>query len=256
MHAPASELPHVAIEILERLRERRPRIHCITNAVAQSFTANLLLSAGAVPSMTVSSEEIAEFVKGADALLVNLGTMDAGRREACGVAVDAATERGIPWVVDPTLADRSVNRAAFAQALVSMHPRALRLNAAEFTALVGTEPTADAVKRFAGAAGVVVGLTGAVDLIASGTTAATIANGDSMMAKVTALGCACSALVAACQAVEADAWRATAAGVLLVAIAGEVAAANARGPGSLAVAIIDTLHALDRATVLAHAKVA
>jgi hydroxyethylthiazole kinase len=255
MHALTSELPHITIEILERLRRRSPRVHCITNAVAQTFTANVLLAAGAVPTMTVSSEEVAEFVKGADALLVNLGTLDAGRREAAGLAVDAAAERGIPWIVDPTFVDRSANRAAFAQALIAMHPRAIRLNGAEFTALVGAEPNADAARRFAGAAGVVVGLTGARDLVASGTATATIENGDPLMAKITALGCATSALVTACQAVETDAWSATAAGILLIGIAGEVAAKTAHGPGSLAVAIIDTLHALDRATILSNAKV-
>lgn len=255
MHAPASDLPHIAIDILDRMRQRRPRVHCITNAVAQAFTANILLAAGAVPSMTVSSEEVAGFVKSADALLVNLGTMDAGRREACGVAVDAAVDSAIPWVVDPTFVDRSVHRAAFAQALVSMRPRAIRLNAPEFTALVGTEPSAETASRFAAATGVVVGLTGAVDLVANGASVVTIANGDPMMAKITTLGCATSALVAACHAVEPDALNATAAGILLVGIAGEAAAARSFGPGSLAVAIIDTLHALDRATIHTHAKV-
>ena len=61
---------------------RSPRVHCITNAVAQNFTANVLLAAGAVPSMTLSVEEIGPFVAGANALLVNLGTFDHERREA------------------------------------------------------------------------------------------------------------------------------------------------------------------------------
>jgi hydroxyethylthiazole kinase len=62
-------------------------------------------------------------------------------------------------------------------------------------------------------------------------------------------------LVAACLAVETDTWTATAAGLLLIAVAGEVAGKTARGPGSLAMGIIDALHELDRATLLAHARV-
>ena len=64
MRAPPSErtatteLPAIAADILERLRERRPRVHCITNAVAQNFTANMLLAAGAVPSMTIAPKEV------------------------------------------------------------------------------------------------------------------------------------------------------------------------------------------------------
>ena len=52
------ELPQIAAALLERLRARSPRVHCITNAVAQNFTANALLAIGAVPSMTLSPEEI------------------------------------------------------------------------------------------------------------------------------------------------------------------------------------------------------
>ena len=39
----------IAADILARVRARAPRIHCITNAVAQNFTANVLLAAGALP---------------------------------------------------------------------------------------------------------------------------------------------------------------------------------------------------------------
>jgi hypothetical protein len=46
----ASNLADHAADLIERLRARRPRVHCITNAVAQNLTANVLLAAGAVPS--------------------------------------------------------------------------------------------------------------------------------------------------------------------------------------------------------------
>src|SRR3981189_1509578 len=86
------DLPLVSADILARIRARRPRVHCITNAVAQNFTANMLLAAGAVPSMTIASDEIADFVARADALLVNLGTLDPERRGAIQIAIAAAGE--------------------------------------------------------------------------------------------------------------------------------------------------------------------
>src|SRR5215472_4611295 len=193
MHAPR-ELPVIAADILARVRARRPRVHCITNAVAQQFTANMLLAANAVPSMTTDPAEVAEFVARADALLVNLGTLAARR------------------------------------------PRAIRLNRAEFATLAGVAAGADAggeaLARYAQRQGTVIGLTGDRD-------------------RVTAMGCAASALVAACLAVETDAWRATAAGLILIGVAGEVAALVAHGPGTFAAAIIDALHGLDEATILA-----
>ena len=70
------------------------------------------------------------------------------------------------------------------------------------------------------------------------------------------MGCAGSALVAACLAVESDPWKATAAALIAFGVAGEVAAARARGPGSFAVEIVDALHALDRRTLIEKARVA
>src|SRR3982074_1462178 len=88
------DLPLVSADILARIRARRPRVHCITNAVAQNFTANMLLAARAVPSMPIASDEIAVFVARADALLVNLGTLDPERRGAIEIAIATAGERG------------------------------------------------------------------------------------------------------------------------------------------------------------------
>src|SRR5262245_3659922 len=100
MHGPASELPIIAATIRARIKGASPRVHCITNTVAQTLTANVLLAVGAVPSMTSAVDEVAIFVRGASALLVNLGTFDAERRAAAAVALDAATEEGRPWVLD------------------------------------------------------------------------------------------------------------------------------------------------------------
>ncbi len=104
-------------------------MHCITNAVAQTFTANVLLAAGAIPSMTIAADEIGAFVARADALLVNLGTFDAERRDATAAALEVASERRMPWVLDPVFIDRSEPRAAYAKSLVAQNPRAIRLNA-------------------------------------------------------------------------------------------------------------------------------
>ena len=259
MHNPDAishdDVPQIAAALLDRLRARSPRVHCITNAVAQNFTANVLLAAGAVPSMTLSPEEIGAFVARADALLVNLGTLDYERREATAVAVEAATRRNVPWVLDPVFIDRSTPRAALARALIARAPKALRLNGAEFSALSGSEPTREALTAYARDKKTVIGLSGATDLVSDGERLATIANGHALMAKVTAMGCAASALVAACLGVEPDAWRATAAALTVIGVAGELAAAKVNGPGSFAVAIIDTLYNLDGPTLIARAKV-
>ena len=85
---------------------------------------------------------------------------------------------------------------------------------------------------------------------------ATIENGDDLMSKVTAMGCAGSAFTTAALAVEDDALTATAAALTVFGIAGELAAAVSNGPGTLAVAIIDALHAMTPDMIRHHAKVA
>jgi hydroxyethylthiazole kinase len=254
MRAPHTELPTIAAELLSRLRERRPRVHCITNAVAQTFTANVLLAAGAVPSMTIDAEEVADFVAGADALLINLGTFDAARRAATGIAIETANRAGKPWVLDPVFIDRTARRGAFARGLVAAKPRAIRCNRAEFEALAGAASEGGALARYALDCGAVIGLTGPTDLVTDGARLAAIANGDPMMARITAMGCAASALVATAHAVTDDAWVATAAALLWIGVAGDVAAKTAAGPGSLTVGLLDTLYRLDADTLITHAR--
>ena len=244
-----------APEILARLRARAPRIHCITNAVAQNFTANVLLAAGCVPSMTLSPEEIGAFVAGAQGLLVNLGTFDAERREATDIAVGTATQKKLPWVLDPVFIERAPPRTVFARELMGLGPAAVRLNHAEFSALGGGTMTRENAIGYARAKRTVVALSGETDLITDGERVAAVANGHALMAKVTAMGCAGSAVLSACLAVEPDAFRAAVAALVIMGVAGELAGEKSEGPGSFAVAIIDALHNLEGPTLIARAKV-
>ena len=226
-----------------RLRARNPRVHCITNTVAQTFTANTLLAAGATPSVTTSPEEIGGFVAGADNVLVNLGTLDRERREAIGIVLDGVAGR-LPWVLDPVFVDRSPPRLEFARALVARRPAVIRLNAAELTALSGEAASADSARGFAARHETIVALTGEVDIVTDGARLVKVQNGDELMGKVTAMGCAGSAFVAAALAAGQDRWLATAAAITVFGLAGELAAERCEGPGSLAVAILDTLHSM------------
>jgi len=64
------------------------------------------------------------------------------------------------------------------------------------------------------------------------------------MAKVTALGCALSAIVAGFAAVERDPFVATAAAIGVYGVVGEIAAEKAARPGGFRVAFIDALDAV------------
>lgn len=250
-----ADLASRAASLIAHVRERRPRVHCITNSVVQELTANVLLAAGAIPSMTTSPEEIGYFASGADVLLINLGTLDRERREAIEIALEVARDDRIPWVLDPVLIDRSEPRAELARLLALKEPRVVRANTAEFGVIMQAEPTAEALDKFALDHITVAACTGAIDLVTSGAKRMRIENGHPCMAQVTGIGCAESALVAAMAAVEDDELVAAAAGLLLMGIAGEVAAEISRGPGSFAVALIDAIAAIEPETIAAKARV-
>jgi hydroxyethylthiazole kinase len=161
----------------------------------------------------------------------------------------------VPWVLDPVFIDRSEPRAEYAQSLVAQKPRAIRLNRGEFTALSGLEADDAALTRYALDTLAVLALTGAVDRITDGAQSVSIENGHPLMARVTAMGCAASALVGAFLAVESDPLIATAAALLCFGVAGGVAGERATGPGSFPAAIIDVLYALDHHTLVEKARV-
>lgn len=237
---------------IARLRARAPRVHAITNTVAQTFTANLLLAAGAIPSMTVAPQEADAFAARADALLINLGTLDQDRQAAIPKAIAAAARAGKPWVLDPVFVDASSPRLAFARDLYALGPAVVRANPPEFRALTGRD--ADGVADEAALRRVVVALTGPRDRVADASRSIGVANGHPLMARVTAIGCAGTALVAALLAVEPDPYLAAVTALVAMGVAGEIAAERAAGPGTFPAALVDAIDALDEADLSARIR--
>jgi len=251
--------------VLSRVRERGPLVHCMTNIVVAGFTANVLLAAGASPAMVENQEESAEFAAVADALLVNLGTLSAERVPAMRAATASARAAGTPWVLDPVAVGPLAFRTRLAVDLLEQGPTVVRGNPSEVLSLTGAagtgrgvDSTANSQDAMRGAydlairTGSVVAVSGAVDYITDGATVLEVRTGHPLMTRVTGVGCALGALVAACCAVEDSALVATTAATTALTVAGELAAASSTGPGSFAVALLDTLAALDETTIAAH----
>ena len=232
MTIPADMLPTLAFDILVRLRERAPRVQCLTNSVAQQITANVLLAAGARVSMATHPDEVVDMTASADALLINLGTIDAARIAAIPRLLTDARVLAKPRVLDPVFVEHSPLRLTLAQQIIAAGPLIVKGNASELAALE-LPPHVTRVE------------TGPSDTISNGTQRITILSGDSTMGKVTGLGCAVGGLIAACSAVEPDPLLASAAGLLAFVAAGERAAKKSQGPGSFAVSLIDCIAALE-----------
>ena len=240
------------------VRERKPLVHQITNYVVMNETANATLALGALPVMAHAREEVAEMVRLAGALVLNIGTLSPHWVEAMLTAGKAANEGGVPVVLDPVGVGATAYRTDTAkQILDEVDVTVLRGNAGEVATLVGVEAEvrgvesitagddAAAIARAAASAlGVVASVTGPVDHVSDGDRVAAIANGHPLLAAVTGTGCMSSALTGCFLAVD-DPFDAAVAALVAFGVAGEDAARDAKGPGSFHAGLYDALAALD-----------
>ena len=250
-----SSSPSTAAEALSALRNAPPLVQCITNAVVTNFTANALLALGASPAMCDIPGEAGMFAGVAGGVLVNLGTPTAEQREAAREAVAVGT----PWVLDPVAVGALPVRTALAHELLGAGPAIVRGNASEILALAGAgaggrgvdstdtpDAALDAARALAVRTGGTVAVSGAIDLIVDADRTARVPGGSDLLTRVTGGGCALGAAMAALLP-GAEPFDAAATASAIWAVASERAAAVAAGPGSFAVAFLDSLAAIDPA---------
>ena len=248
---------------LRTVRARSPLIQNITNFVSMDVVANCLLALGASPAMVHAEEEVEDFIAIAGALVVNIGTLSPAWAASMEKAAARAGALGTPWVLDPVGVGATPYRTRIAAGLGSLRPGVIRANASEALALAGAasgptrgvdsshsaEDAIGAARELARTLGTVVAVTGAVDHVTDGERLLRVRNGHPMMTRVTALGCAASAIIGAFLTVADDPLHAAARALAVFGLAGERAAAVSAGPGSLRWQLIDQLAALDQATV-------
>uniref|UniRef100_A0A0D9Y8G3 Hydroxyethylthiazole kinase n=1 Tax=Oryza glumipatula TaxID=40148 RepID=A0A0D9Y8G3_9ORYZ len=266
-----------AWELLSAVRARAPLVHCVTNLVSMDIAANALLAAGASPAMVHSLLEVPEFTPRCDAVCVNVGTLSEGWLPS----MRAAASAGRPWVLDPVAAAASEFRMEACLSLLALRPAVVRGNASEILALAsrslaassssstttfkGADSTHDSgdalqdAKALARSTGAVIAVSGAVDYVTDGERVVGVSNGVAMMQKITATGCAATALIAAFLAVveePSDAMAAAACALAVFGLAGEIGMeSGAKGPASLRMHLIDALYCLDEQTVTSRVKI-
>lgn len=248
--------------LVDALRKHNPVIHAITNYVTAESCADVALAAGASPVMADEPEEVMEITAGADALVLNLGTINFTKQIAMERAAEAAKAKGIPVILDPVGVMTSKLRLDFALKLLNKgYISIVRGNHSECAALLegktggrgvdnlteGTEE-GEALKTAKDAAakfGCVFAVTGAIDNISNGKQAVVLNNGHPLMEDITGSGCMTSMLVAACAAVTKDMLVAAALGVVIMGQSAELAAnllEKKDGPGMFKVRLIDCVY--------------
>ena len=109
-------------ECLDRVRQRAPLVHNITNYVTANDVANLLLACGARPIMADDPQEAAEITAHAAALHLNLGTFSSRTVPSMLSAGEEAGRLGRPIVLDPVGVGASPHRRRTAKALLEALP--------------------------------------------------------------------------------------------------------------------------------------
>lgn len=251
-------------QALAAVHRQAPLTQCLTNIVVAGWTANVLLAVGAAPAMVDNPEEAAAFAGVARGVLVNLGTPYPDTARAMVEAVGQAGRSGTAWVLDPVAAGALTWRTGIAAALLeTSRPTVIRGNASEIGALTGgaggrgvdsvdsPETALPGAVDLAKLYGTVVAVSGPVDHLTDGERVVRVANGHPWMTRVTGVGCALGALMAAFAGAVEDPLLAAVAATATLTVAAEDAAGTTRGPGSFAVALLDELAALTPQTLAA-----
>lgn len=231
------------IKALRAVRKNEPLVQCITNFVTVNHCANIILASGASPSMAKDIREVAEAVRGVQALVCNMGAIDfidsmiAGGREANNL--------GKPVILDPVAAGgTSLRRKSAERLLKEVHFTTIRGNASEIRFLAGEEVSGSGVdvskvdaitednltdmvevaKALAIKIGSVIAVSGVIDIITDGNQTVILRNGCGTMARVTGSGCMLTSLIGAfCGAMPEEPFNATVAAMAAMGVCGELA---------------------------------
>ncbi len=246
------------LEVLLKVREKKPLVHAITNWITANDVASCLHAIGARPIMATAPEEVEEITTKTDALVLNMGTPSQERLKAMIIAGHRANQDRHPIIFDPVGVGLSPFRIDSSKKILSeLRLAVIRGNRSEIgmlsgrksqlagvDAVDGPEDLAAACRFLAEKTGAIVVATGPVDLIASVKKQVQVENGCPMMSQVTGMGCMLTAVIGAFCAIEQDPMVASVSAVAFFGVAGEMAAQQSRGPGAFKQAFFDALFSI------------
>ncbi|RZT23383.1 hydroxyethylthiazole kinase [Fictibacillus sp. BK138] len=265
---------------VEQIRKERPLVHHITNHVTMNFLANGVLAAGGSPIMVHDAREVEDAVAVADALVLNIGTLEEASAKSMRLAFRKAMHCGVPVVLDPVGVGLSSFRQETIKDLLSEYsqlkgvsPQTILTicgNAAEMKFLAGLGwdgrgadgelgRSEDDLHQLAIAAakqtGCLIALTGEKDIVSDGERVIELSHGHPMLSLVTGTGCFATSMIALYQADQKEEavhnlplLERTALALLMLTKAAEEAVKTSRGPGSFQTKLLDELFLLESTT--------
>lgn len=253
MRALAQYSARDVMEAWAALKETRPLILHVTNAVACALQANVCLAVGASPLMSQFPEEIEELVRISQGFLVNLGTPTTAALTAVERGMEAASETGCLTLLDPVGYGASRFRVASTDGLLRRYSFSiLKGNAGEISLLakvggstrgvdVGTVgDLRSGVLQLAQRTGAIVCATGETDILSDGRSVIAVKGGSALLPGVSGSGCVAGTLTLSVSAACGDAALGTLCGLLAMGKASEHADRNT-GRGTFVPCLLDAL---------------
>ncbi|MFH1443583.1 MAG: hydroxyethylthiazole kinase [Candidatus Micrarchaeota archaeon] len=248
-------------ESLLKVRARKPLIHHITNWVTICDCANVTRAVGALPVMAHAPEEVEEMTGISNALVLNIGTLTRPLVDSMLLAGKKANSKHIPVVLDAVGVGATSFRSSICTELLErIEVDVLKGNVSEIGSILGVKSVVRGVEAagvagkpedIAGALAEKIGrtvvITGKTDIISGRSRTLLVNNGHELMGKVVGTGCMAASVIASFCAVERNYIDAAASALACYGIAGEIAASQAKGPGTFKECFYDALYGLDEA---------
>ena len=271
-------------KIIEKLRDKSPLTHCITNYVTINDCANAVLAIGGSPAMANEEPEIAEFVNYAGATIINLGNLLDNQIDAMKKAAVETKNTKTPLILDPVAVGVSQLRNEMTKEIINLsNVDVIRGNMSEIKAIgklydiidentvakgvdvaesdIITEENLatneQIISKIAKKLNTTIAVSGKIDIITNGESIYFIDNGEEIMSKITGSGCMLSCVIGSFAAVS-EPLEAAIIGTLSMTIAGELAyktcTYNKQGSGSFRTYLIDELYNMDENKIIKYGK--
>ena len=250
-----AELP---AQLVGQVRRKNPVVLTIANDVTADKVSDGLSACGASPIMSKAPEEAAEMVNLADAITINLGTINSNQLVMIRAVLDANVGRR-PVVLDPVAVGSVDYRLKIAkQLLADYYFTVIRGNASEIAALAGYDSTGHGIdagghqpspvpvaKQCAQRYHTCVCLTGATDVVTDGQDIFINPTGTDMLIVNVGSGDMLSSITAAYLTVGDTPVVSSALAAKFFSLAGANAAQQAVGLGQWQMYFFDELSQLD-----------
>ncbi len=243
--------------LMANVRAKSPLVHLITNYVTVNDCANVAICAGGSPIMTDEMKDVVDISRIASAVVLNMGTLNAGTVVSLLRAGKIANECGVPVIFDPVGAGASKYRNEVADRILKkVKVAVIKGNGGEIGFLSGTggevkgvdsvsaSNEVAAVESLAKRYNCVVAMSGKVDYVSDGEKTVKLSNGHDLMGCVSGTGCMLAAVVGCYVGANGASVESVSSAITAFSLAGEIAGPKSEGPGTFKQKMLDALYNL------------